>query len=167
MSNCKGRILLWLSVILSVQMPSKGTASPSRHEEQSWTRVTTIFTLRIHAAEASYFHVCKCIAYWFSTCCVWLGFSLGMPSHGHWLLDLTSEAMVYLLRAELPSPVPGSEVLLLAIVYQFPLQRGPMISQHSLLAFMTFDKELCEEPRIDKTTRKKPLCSQCLHSYNT
>lgn len=58
-----------------------------------------------------------------------LDFSLGMPSRERWSPNLTSEATVYSLMAELPSSVPGSgsEVLLLAIVYQVPLQRALMI----------------------------------------
>lgn len=53
-----------------------------------------------------------------------------MPSHEHWLPDLTLEATVYSLMAELPGSVPGSdsEVLLLAIVDQVPLQKALMIS---------------------------------------
>lgn len=46
------------------------------------------------------------------------------------LPDLTLEATVYSLMAELPGSVPGSgsKVLLLAIVDQVPLQRALMIS---------------------------------------
>lgn len=57
-----------------------------------------------------------------------LDFSLGMPCRECWSPDLTLEA-IYSLMAELPSSVPGSgsEVLLLSIVYQVPLQRVLMI----------------------------------------